>query len=231
MIGCRVKDVSVEMVVFDELSFEIGCGQASAALTLKNKEEDYAMRRIMLLLVFAVLMISLAGCAGTVAQQRTMPDGTVVTTGSKTDAFGNNNSWVEVRHPANPAEPAYIQVEDRHTISETSWTGCPDKEPNKRAKNIKRREVVETQQKSLPNPKAQGGKTSFGFGDNPGPGDSIIPAVLNAGSRLGAAAIRGGGTPSVNVSASGGKVGNVDSQSRVGNIDSYNNSSSKATSE
>jgi hypothetical protein len=40
--------------------------------------------------------------------------------------------------------PVKIKLEKSYTRSSTSWTGCPDKTPNRNAKNVQREEVSET---------------------------------------------------------------------------------------
>lgn len=160
------------------------------------------MKRSIWLFGVLVLLALSAGCAGTVAQQRTMPNGMTVTTGSKTDIAGNNNSWVHLQQPGNPNEPATLELKKEFSSSTTSWTGCADEKPNKSAKNIKREVHKETLLEEVINPRAQGGKASFGFGDNPGPAEMIVPSLVNAGSRLGAAGIRAGYDHGINISNS-----------------------------
>lgn len=101
------------------------------------------------LVLLAVVSVTLSSCGGGTmyGHQKSLPNGAVVTYAGRTNAFGVDTGITEIEHPPVKApetiQPQVITTTWTYDRYERSWTGCADKEPNKRARNIKRKDIVE----------------------------------------------------------------------------------------
>jgi len=159
----------------------------------------------MFVAVLAMVFVAagLSGCAGTNVKPTELGGFTVIQ-GERTGAFGTDNSFVAVVPKPVPAAqvvipdvPKTITLKKTYTKSESSWTGCPDKKPNKHAKNIKRHEVAEEQSEEVLNPAAVpiipapqvAPAPMFWAGGNPSTGNVMMPALMEAAGVAGGAAL------------------------------------------
>lgn len=171
------------------------------------------------MLVLTAMILAMAsgavGCAGkSYVNLTTLNDGTKVVQGGRTGVFGTDDSFVHVTPPTPPAikaeEVKKVQLKRSYTRSVISWTGCPDKKPNPRAKNIKREEVAEESMEEVIVPPASApaqAPAAFWAGGNPSVLNLGVPAAAIAGGMIGGAAALRPAQTNINATGNGGGGG------------------------
>jgi hypothetical protein len=190
--------------------------------------------KISSLVVLSAICFLAAGCAGTTNVKQTAVGGLQVTQFERTGIFGTDNSGAYIRElPKPPASPEVVKLERTYKKSVTSWSGCPDKTPNRNAKHVQRHEQEEAwSDEVLVNNNQSSSQPVVVGGSNASTGNFAIPALIGAGGQVGAAAAlrpdstkinTSGGNikTNVDVSAEGGKGGDSNSEiNHSGNSDS-----------
>lgn len=176
----------------------------------------------------AIVIASLMGCGGGAmyGHQKPLPDGSTATYAGRTNAFGVDTGIVQITQPpAKAAEPIFIWPELVKTSwsyerYERSWDGCADKEPNKRARNIKRRDIRDggTQQHVVyPNVIQRNIQTpvvTSAGGATPSTGNVLVPTLAGTAGYVIGQGVRRPPVSNINVAGgAGGKGGEASSAS------------------
>lgn len=205
--------------------------------------------RAMMTLLAVVGLFFLSGCAGTNYAEVKELGGYKILQGGRTGVFGADNSWVQIEKDVPP--PAYrerslipekVKLESTYSISVTYWENCPDKTPNRNAKNVRREESQERWTEEVPVAQAPevmqyAPQPVFGFVGNPSVGNVTAPAAFIAGGMVGAATAR---RPDITHVNNGNKVvqgslaqyqnqtmQQAQDQTAEANADAYSNSESE----
>lgn len=186
------------------------------------------MKKITLLgmALLAMVALTISGCAGTMYSKETkLSNGAILVQHGRTGASGTDNSgFLYIPEPASApiaapvVKPKKVLLERTYTKSSTSWSNCPDRTPNRNAKNVKRLEETEAWTEEVLSAEqispaiVQTASTQpvlSGFGTNASTVNASLGSLFVAGGMIGGAALLRPDRTNINQTGGGANVGPI----------------------